>query len=68
MSAKRHRHEFTALWTHFGPYGDQTVHYHVCFTEGCYRVLLAEGRECDGSGKTHRRFTLTEAGPKRRAA
>ena len=21
-----HRHAFTALWWHFGPYGDQTVH------------------------------------------
>lgn len=25
-----HRHWFHALWGRFGPYGDQTVHYHPC--------------------------------------
>ncbi len=55
----RHRHEFTAIWDHFGPYGDQTVHYHPCFTEDCDRVLIGDGRDCDGKSATHRRKTLT---------
>ena len=62
----RHRHEFTALWVHFGPYGDQGVHYHPCFGEDCDRVIIGPNRECDGRPWGHDAFWLTEDGPKRR--
>lgn len=55
---RRHTHEFTALWWHFGPYGRQDVHVHGCFTEGCDRVLIGEQRECSGSMSDHHRETL----------
>ncbi len=55
---KRHKHEFTALSWNFGPYGDQDVHVHSCFTEGCYRALIGEGRFCGGPDTPHRRTTL----------
>lgn len=58
LNVKRHPHEFTALWWHFGPYGRQDVHVHSCFTEGCDRVLVGAGRSCSGSGKDHHRETL----------
>lgn len=61
-----HKHEFTALWYHFGQYGPQDVHIHGCFTEGCWRVLIGEGRECDGKMARHKRMTLTEDGPRAR--
>lgn len=56
--AKRHKHEFTGLWTHFGPYGPQDVHYHVCFDTDCLRVLVGAGRDCDGEAESHKRATL----------
>jgi len=65
MGAKRHRHDFTALWTHFGPYGDQTVHYHVCLDERCDRVLIGDGRDCKGANQKHRRKTLAAANPEK---
>lgn len=55
----RCRHKFTALYGHFGPYKDQTVHYHACVNEACDRVLIGEGRQCDG--KAHRREWLRGA-------
>ena len=55
---KRHVHEFTELWYHFGPYGRQYVHCHACFTDGCNRVVLGERRACDGKPETHHRETL----------
>lgn len=58
MSA-RHRHEFSALYYHFGPYGDQAVHVHPCFTNGCDRVLIGDARRCSGEPGDHRRKTLT---------
>lgn len=60
--ASRHEHWFSLIPTHFGPYGDQSVHYHVCIEdEGeCGRVLMAEGRNCDGKRESHRRVTLGE--------
>jgi hypothetical protein len=58
MGVERHPHEFTALYWHFGPYGDQTVHVHSCFGEKCDRVLVGKGRECDGNPKSHHRKTL----------
>lgn len=60
MSA-RHRHEFSALYYHFGPHGDRGVHVHPCFAEGCDRVLIGVGRKCDGEAETHRRQTLPAA-------
>lgn len=55
---KRHKHKFSALWWHFGSYGPQDVHVHDCFTEGCDRVLIANGRGCGGPDQPHRRKTL----------
>lgn len=43
----RHKHEFHALYWHYGKYGPQDVHLHPCFTEGCEQELVGEGRECD---------------------
>lgn len=51
---KAHKHVFTALWWHFGPYGQQGVHVHSCFTEGCDRVLVGEGHSCKKSAAHHR--------------
>lgn len=58
--SKRHKHVFTLLYWHFGPYGDQTVHIHSCFTDDCDRVLIGQGRNCSGSAADHRRETLGE--------
>lgn len=58
MDVKRHKHIFTALGCTFGPYGRQDVHYHVCFTEGCSRVLVGECRACDGRPESHHREAL----------
>ena len=55
--SKRHRHEFSGLWFHFGPYGRQDVHVHTCFDEDCSRVVIGEGRECE-HGSKHWRETL----------
>lgn len=44
--SRRHVHEFTSLWTHFGPYGNQEVHVHTCHVEGCDVVLVGPGRNC----------------------
>ncbi len=52
-----HKHEFTALYWHPGRYGDQGVHIHSCFREGCDRVLIGDGRNCDPKA-THQRKTL----------
>lgn len=61
-AVRKHRHEFSALWWHLGQYGDQSVHVHGCFTEGCWRVVVGPGRECDGDPRTHYRATLSEGG------
>lgn len=59
---KRHKHQFSALWWHFGPYGRQDVHVHSCFDHAeddvCHRVLIGPGRDCDGDSATHWRETL----------
>ncbi len=59
-----HKHWFSPFPQHFGPYGLQDVHYHPCIEDGCWRVLIGLGADCDGNGATHERKTLTEAGPK----
>lgn len=69
--AKRHKHEFSALWSHFGPHGRQDVHVHSCYRgewigdpapapdfERCDRVLIGAGRDCDGKAESHHRETL----------
>lgn len=68
MSAKRHPHEFSLLYWHFGPYGRQDVHVHSCHAgnwlpdrrddDPCDRVLIGEGRSCDGRPESHHRETL----------
>lgn len=55
---KHHRHEWTGLWWHFGPFGPQDVHVHSCFDEDCARVLIGQGRNCDGDPASHHRETL----------
>lgn len=68
-----HRHWFSALWSNFGPYGPQDVHYHPCLHEAadgeydCQRVVIGPGRECSGT-EGHARMTLTENGPRERGA
>lgn len=56
-SAKRHKHEFTGLWFHFGPHGRQDVHIHSCFNDDCGRVVIGEGRDCK-KGAKHWKETL----------
>lgn len=65
--ARSHRHEFSALWGTFGPYGRQDVHYHCCYAgcwdgpipdDACQRILVGPGSSCDGRGETHHRETL----------
>jgi hypothetical protein len=62
VSAKRHTHTFTALYTHFGPYraDHRAVHYHVCMDCECDRVLIGKGRDCGGD-HDHWRETLAQA-------
>jgi hypothetical protein len=48
----KHEHEWTALWSHFGEYGDQDAHFHVCFKGGCHAMLVGKGRTC-GKGQKH---------------
>lgn len=55
--SKRHKHTFTSLWTNFGKYGRQDVHYHPCLDDDCGRVLIGEGRDCSKT-TPHRRETL----------
>jgi len=57
----RHKHEFTLLYGHFGKYrrDADSVHYHVCFDYDCDRVVVGEGRSCDGKKSSHHRETLT---------
>lgn len=55
---KHHHHEFSGLWWHLGPHGRQDVHVHSCHDEDCDRVLIGEGRECDGRRSHHHRETL----------
>jgi hypothetical protein len=44
--------QMTALWSHFGEYGDQDAHFHVCFKGGCHAMLVGKGRTC-GKGQKH---------------
>ena len=62
LVSKRHKHTFTALWWHFGPYGKQDVHVHSCCDEDCARVLIGEGRACSGKAEDHHRETLFDWG------
>lgn len=54
MTAKRHKHDFTGLWWHFGPYGRQDVHVHSCFDEDCDRVVVGSGRKCNETSDHYR--------------
>lgn len=58
MKRCRHREGFTVLYWHFGKYGRQDVHVHSCFSDGCSRVLVGAGRECDGKPESHKRESL----------
>lgn len=56
MSA--HSHDFTGLWSNFGPRGPQDVHYHVCHGMRCTIMLIGEGHNCDGKPESHREGRL----------
>jgi hypothetical protein len=64
VSAKKHKHTFTALWSHFGQFGRQDIHVHGCFDYDCDRVVIGKGRECDGKPGSHHRETLKDDIPK----
>jgi len=49
----RHTHEWTALWDHFGPYGDKDSHFHACFDRRCHHMLVGKKRDCDGKIVAH---------------
>lgn len=55
----KHVHEFSAIWSHFGPHGPQNVHYHLCIASSCDAIVLAPERTCDGDRLTHNQTTLT---------
>ena len=59
MSA--HEHDFHAMFWHYGPYGDQTVHLHPC-GGNCEWELVGEGWDCDPEAP-HYRHHLTIDGP-----
>ena len=62
MSAKRHKHEFTALYWHFGQFGRQNVHVHSCFDIDCDRVMIGQTRTCEiNREQFHWRETLSAA-------
>ena len=63
---RRHEHEFTALWSHLGPFGRQGVHLHYCFGENCHEVIVGEGQDCGGKDTPHARQTLAIGGAKGR--
>jgi hypothetical protein len=44
-------HEWTLLYDHFGPYGDQSEHFHACFN--CDAILVGSGRRCLGTSAPH---------------
>ncbi len=48
-------HLFSSLWSHFGPFGDQGVHFHPCSSAECDEaILVGEGRSCAGKGAPHK--------------
>ena len=54
-----HKHVFHALHSHFGPHGDQAVHFHPCSAnDDCDCVLIGDGRKCDGNHDSHREVVL----------
>jgi hypothetical protein len=53
-----HRHEFHALYWHFGKYGPQDVHMHPC---ECGTELQGPGERCDGDVSTHQRVRWNDA-------
>ena len=55
---KRHPHWFSPFAQHYGKHGPQDVHYHPCVEDDCERVLLGDGRLCDGQASTHQRKRL----------
>ena len=61
MSAKQKHsftsdaHLFTSLWAHFGPFGDQSGHFHPCSNGDCRdAILVGEGRTCAGKDAPHK--------------
>jgi hypothetical protein len=63
--SKKKKHEYSLLWTHFGPYGDQDVHLHPCVSHvddeshECSLVYTGDGRDCAGiNDGTHHKVDL----------
>lgn len=51
----KHRHVWTSLWSHFGPYGEQDAHFHSCQLLSCNKLLVAKGRDtCTGKVEGHK--------------
>lgn len=47
-------HEVTSLYTHFGEYGKQGVHFHPCTRPNCNDVVLVgDGTSCGGKAAPH---------------
>jgi len=63
VSAKRHKHTFSAFYWHFGKYGPSNVHVHPCMDDDCDRILIGRDRECNRLMVSHIRVTLTENTP-----
>jgi hypothetical protein len=60
-----HKHWFSGLWTHLGPYGPEDIHLHDCIDGkpgDCYEAIAGIGRECSGPRSPHEHVTLTEDG------
>jgi hypothetical protein len=48
---KKHSHEWTALYSAFGPYRHAGKHAHQCIT--CDAILIGEGAHCSGRNAPH---------------
>lgn len=66
----KHRHVYSKLWSHYGPYGRQDVHFHPCVSDDgeCSHVIEGSGRQCMGIHKPdHQHVDLAERLAKRSA-
>ena len=50
---KKHKHEYSGLWWHFGQYGRQDVHIHSCWTLRCNAAVIGETPSCKGPKQPH---------------
>jgi len=50
---RRHRHEWSALWDHPGPYGVPDTHRHGCLIDDCDAQMIGPGKICSGKLAGH---------------